>query len=174
MFEGVLFIGVDQAVSTFFYHGSVAALIRPLDPAELESMLDLSARLYSDEGLRWDRATARRAAAELLAAPEQGGIWLIERDGQIAGYFVLTVCFSLEFGGRFGLLDELYTAELWRGRGLGTEALKFAASWCRSHGMEALRLEVWTGNAGAIRLYERAGFALEERHLMTQRLRPPA
>jgi ribosomal protein S18 acetylase RimI-like enzyme len=36
--------------------------------------------------------------------------------------------------------------------------------------METVRLEVWTGNAGAIRLYQRAGFALEERHRMTKRL----
>lgn len=150
------------------------ALIRPLQTNELEPMLDLSKRLYAEEGPAWDREGARRAAAELLAAPEFGGIWIIESEGEIAGYFVLTVCFSLEFGGRFGLLDELYIAEEWRGRGLGSAALEFAAAWCRGRGIGALRLEVWTRNAGAIRLYERAGFALEERHLMTKRLRPPA
>lgn len=133
-------------------------------------MLDLSAQLYAREGLAWDRAGARSAALELIANPGLGGIWLIETDGATAGYVVLTACFSLEFGGRFGLLDEIFLAEPWRGRGLGTGALEFAARWCRERGMGALRLEVWTGNTSAIRLYERAGFALEERHLMTRRL----
>src|SRR5690348_1265035 len=97
-------------------------------------------------------------------------MWLIEDEHQAVGYLVLTVCFSLEFAGRFCLVDELFVSEESRGRGLGTQALEFATSWCRSQGMQALRLEVWTGNSGAIRLYERAGFALEERHLMTKRL----
>jgi GNAT superfamily N-acetyltransferase len=152
------------------YDSEVTAAFRPLDGASLERMLDLSAQLYSREGLASNRERARRAAMELTANPERGRIWLIETDGETAGYMVLTVCFSLEFGGRFGLLDEIFVDEPWRGRGLGTEALQFAADWCRERGMQALRLEVWTGNTSAIRLYQRAGFALEERHLMTRRL----
>jgi GNAT superfamily N-acetyltransferase len=142
----------------------------PLEAANVETMLDLSAQLYAGEGSSWDRAVARHAALELIGKPEWGGIWLVEADHHPAGYFVLTVCFSLEFGGRFGLLDEIYLAEPWRGRGLGAEALEYAAHWCRERGMTALRLEVWTGNLRAIRLYQRAGFALEQRHLMTRRL----
>jgi GNAT superfamily N-acetyltransferase len=142
----------------------------PLRLDHLDTMLDLAAQLYGREGSHWDREHAQLAAAELIAHPEHGGIWLIESDGEAVGYFVLTVCFSLEFGGRFGLLDEIFVAEDWRGRGLGAEAVAFAADWCLQQGMEALRLEVWTGNAGAIRLYKRAGFALEQRHLMTRRL----
>lgn len=133
-------------------------------------MLHLSGQLYAREGLAWDRERARRAAEELIAEPQSGGIWLVCVDGETAGYLVLTVCYSLEFGGQFGLLDEIFLAEPWRGRGIGTEALEFAAEWCRERGMEALRLEVWTANASAIRLYQRAGFTLEERHLMTRRL----
>jgi GNAT superfamily N-acetyltransferase len=143
---------------------------RPLTLDRIDALLDLSAQFYAREDVDWDRERAGRAAAELIAHPELGGIWLIESDGEAAGYFVLTVCFSLEFGGSFGLLDEVFVAESWRGRGFGTAAIEFAAAWCRERGMQALRLEVWTGNSGAIRLYERAGFALEQRHLMTRRL----
>jgi GNAT superfamily N-acetyltransferase len=136
----------------------------------LEVMLDLSAQLYAREPGAWDRQHARRAAEELIADAGRGGIWLLEVEGEAAGYLVLTVCFSLEFGGRFCLVDELFVADEWRGRGIGTQALEFAGQWAREQGMEALRLEVWTGNAGAIRLYQRAGYALEERHLMTRRI----
>ena len=144
--------------------------VRPVDRGNLETMLDLSSQLYACEPGKWDREHARRAAEALIAAPECGSIWLVEAEGRPVGMLVMTVCWSLEFGGRFGLLDELYIEEEWRGRGIGTHALKLAEQWCRERGMEALRLEVWTGNSGAIRLYQRAGFALEERHLMTRRL----
>lgn len=152
------------------YDSEVHAAFRPLDSARLEILLDLSAQLYARESCAWNREGARRAATELMANPERGGIWLIETGGATAGYMVLTVCFSLEFGGRFGLLDEIFLAEPWRGQGFGSDALEFAGGWCRQRGMQALRLEVWTGNTSAIRLYQRAGFALEERHLMTRRL----
>ena len=152
------------------YDNGVKTAFRPLDLHGLEPMLDFSAQLFSREGLGWNRDRARRAARELIATPQRGGIWLMEADSATAGYFVLTVCYSLEFGGSFGLLDEIYIAEPWRGQGLGAQALEFAAAWCRERGMQAVRLEVSTDNAGAIRLYERAGFALEERHLMTRRL----
>jgi len=148
----------------------VAVTFRRLERGSLDLMLDLSAQLYAREGLGWNRARSQRAAEELIAEPERGGIWQIGVDGETAGYLVLTICFSLEFGGRFGLLDEIFIADAWRGRGIGSEALDFAAEWCRERGMAALRLEVWTGNAGAIRLYQRAGFALEQRHLMTKQL----
>ena len=141
-----------------------------MDRVSLETMLDLSAQLYQGEGWKWDREHARRAAEALLAAPESGTILLLEVEGQPVGILVMTAGWSLEFGGRFGLLDELFIAAPWRGCGIGTQALEFAAAWCRERGMEAVRLEVWTGNAGAIRLYQRAGFALEQRHLMTKRL----
>jgi len=144
--------------------------IRPLTLDRIETMLDLSAQLYAVWDVLLDREHACRAATDLIAHPEVGGIWLIEADDNPTGYFVLTVCFSLEFGGRFGLLDEIFVAEPWRGRGFGAQAIEFAAAWCRERGMEALRLEVSTGNTGAIRLYEHAGFALEQRHLMTRRL----
>ncbi|HKE23873.1 MAG TPA: GNAT family N-acetyltransferase [Bryobacteraceae bacterium] len=141
-----------------------------VDSTTLESMLDLSAQLYGQEGWEWNREHARRAAEALIAAPESGEILLIEAGGQAVGILVMTIGWSLEFGGRFGLVDELFVAEQWRGHGIGMQALQFAEQWCRERDMEAVRLEVWTGNPGAIRLYQRAGFALEERHLMTRRI----
>ena len=40
--------------------------------------------------------------------PRVRAIWLIEADGADVGYMVVTICVSLEFGGRFALLDEFY------------------------------------------------------------------
>ncbi len=46
----------------------------------------------------------------------------------------------------------------WRGRGIGTRLLAEAEADCRRHGLDRLSLVVFDQNAGAKRLYERAGF----------------
>ena len=137
-------------------------------PATLDAALDLMSCLYTEAGGSHDRPGARRAAEWLFRHPEAGGVWLVHVDEKIAGYLAVTACFSLEFGGAFGLLDELYFEEPWRGRGLGAHAIAFAADWCRTRGMSALRLEVAHDNQRALRLYQRAGFETHHRDLMTK------
>lgn len=107
----------------------------------------------------------------MLTEPEFGGVWMIELNGAIAGYLVVLLGYSLEFGGRFGLLDELFVAEGYRGTGLGSEALAFAERQCRSRGWHALRLEVGQENRRAISLYRRSGFEMHDRFLMTKWMR---
>lgn len=129
------------------------------------------ARLYAGESTAFDSQRARRAALWLLAHPEAGGTWHIEAEGQAAGYLVVTVCVSLEFEGRFALLDELYLDGPFRGRGLGAQAVEFAAEWARAQGMRALRLEVSPGNVTAQGLYRKCGFLPCRCRLMTRWLR---
>ncbi len=104
----------------------------------------------------------------LLADPESGGVWTIEMDGSPAGYLVFTFGYSLEFGGRFGLLDELFIEEPWRGRGIGRQAVDFAGRLCVERGWRVLRLEFFPGNRRASDLYRRSGYQTPERFLMTK------
>ncbi len=140
----------------------------PVTPTTLDAALDLMSRLYTEPGGVHHRERARRAVEHLFNNPQSGGVWLIESDSHTCGYIAMTACFSLEFGGAFGLLDELYLLPDWRGRGLGAEALAFAELWCRSHGCAALRLEVDLSNERALRLYSGAGFSSHRRDLMTK------
>jgi len=128
----------------------------------------MMAKLYSEGGDPFDADRARRATAVLLAEPEFGGTWMIEVAGERAGYLVLVLGYSLEFGGRFGLLDELYLDAAWRGQGIGKQALDFAAEQCAARGWRALRLEVGQKNQRAQALYTGAGFHLHDRFLMTK------
>jgi GNAT superfamily N-acetyltransferase len=125
-------------------------------------------RLYEQDALSYDPVRARAACEWLVANPDSGGIWLIATEGVEIGYMILTVCVSIEFRGRYALLDELYLDPQWRGRGLAAEAIDFAADWTRSQGMSALRLETATDNAHAIHVYRKSGFSLHDRHLMTK------
>jgi len=123
-------------------------------------------QLYHDG--RYDEDRQHRAVERLLAAPDLGGVWLIQSDGEPAGYIVLTVGYSLEFHGPYALLDELFIDAAWRSRGIGSEALAFAEQWSRERGFQTIRLEVGHHNPGALRLYRRHGFDAPDRHLLSK------
>jgi GNAT superfamily N-acetyltransferase len=124
--------------------------------------------LYAHDSLPYNLDRPRDTCEWLLANPELGGIWMIRCDGQDAGYLIVTVCISIEFRGRFALLDELYVDEPFRGRGLGAAAVEFAADWTRARGLSAIRLETAQDNLRAQALYRKCGYSVEERYLMTK------
>ncbi len=140
----------------------------PLSEATLVDGLRLREQLYLHEDLVYDGSGAAELMRELIAHPAFGMLWLIQLEDQIAGYLLVTLCYSLEFQGRFGLLDEFYLEEAWRGQGIGSAALEFAEETCRGLGLKALRLEVAHANSRALELYRRQGFSVESRHLMTK------
>src|SRR4051812_47143102 len=115
-----------------------------------------------------DDATARAAVERLLADPALGRAWVIRSGDEPAGYVVLTLGYSIEFGGRTAFVDELYVAPAHRRRGIGRLALRFAAHQAAVLGGRGLFLEVSPANSGARRLYEAAGFVERKYRLMTQ------
>ncbi len=94
-------------------------------------------------------------------------IWIIDVEGEVAGYIALAIGFTIEAGGHDGFLDELYLREPYRGSGIGREAVKFAIDACPSLGIRRLSLEVERHNRRARRLYEEIGFFTHDRILMS-------
>lgn len=106
----------------------------------------------------------------LVGDASLGRVWLICTAGTAIGYMVLTLGFSLEYGGRDAFIDEIYIREPSRGQGIGTHALSFAEERCRALGVRALHLEVERANSGAYNVYRRVGFVDHDRYLMTKRI----
>jgi len=129
---------------------------------------ELMTEFYAHEGLAFDEARTMGAFRTLAGDPNLGRMWIFRVDGEAVGYLAMTVCYSLEFAGRCAVVDELYVREAHRGRGIATRALELAAGACRELDVSALRLEVDVGNARAMALYRRLGFALQERYMMTR------
>jgi ribosomal protein S18 acetylase RimI-like enzyme len=123
---------------------------------------------YAEEHLVFDELIAPRAVHELLAEPSLGSILLLEHDGAVVGYLIITFGFSLEFHGRYALLDELYLVPAARGRGWGKHALELAADTARQAGVSALRLEVNHANTRARATYLKTGFQDNRRDLFTR------
>lgn len=135
---------------------------------DLPRLVELMRELYQDQEMVFNEEVARSTLNKTLLDPTLGSAYLILLDEQLAGYFVLTSCFSLEFHGKFALLDELYVREEFRRRGLGKSAMEFAETICRKMGIKAIRLEVGTVNKVGQSLYDSVGFKREPRYLMTK------
>lgn len=151
------------------YYRFVPARFLPIAADAVDRVLPFMSRLYSQDALDYDAARARRVAQWLIANPGLGGIWLIESEGAAVGYLALTVCVSLEFHGRFAMLDELYIDPAARNQGIGPEAISFATQWAQSRNFAALRLEVAHENLHAQHVYRKSGFAPHhDRRLMTK------
>lgn len=126
--------------------------------------------LYRHEKLDFNEDVARSGLNKTLLDPTLGSAYLILAEEEVAGYLLLTSCFSLEQQGKFILLDELYVREKFRRRGLARSAVEFAETVCRKMGIKNLRLEVIRKNKAAQALYDSSGFQREERYLYTKRI----
>jgi GNAT superfamily N-acetyltransferase len=146
----------------------VNALFQLLSDQELSALLELMSEFYAQQHMRFDEPAASRAVTNVLNNPHLAQIYLIFHGTELAGYFALTFCFSLEFHGRFALLDELYLREPYRRKKLGKAVVAFAEDICKKAGIKAVRLEVGRGNQVAQSLYRTAGFQEDERNLMTK------
>ena len=133
-----------------------------------DALAELMREFYLHEGLDYERSRAREAFRALVADPALGRVWLFRIGGEVVGYAAVTVCYSLEFAGRYALVDELYVRERWRGGGIGARALEMAVEACGELGVAAVRLEVDTWNTRAMELYRRLGFELQKRYLMSR------
>ena len=142
--------------------------IAPATLADEPVLAELMREFYAHEGLRFDAERTLGAFRTLVADPNLGHVWIFRSGPDLVGYLALTVCFSLEFAGRYALVDELYVREAHRGRGIGARALEVAAETCGELDVSALRLEVDVWNTRAMDLYRRLGFVLQERHMMSR------
>ena len=143
-------------------------LFQLLSEEEVPALLEMMREFYAGQEMRFDTATARGTIGKVLHDRRHGEIYLIFRGTELAGYFALTFCFSLEFHGRFALLDELYLREPFRRLKLGQGVVGFAEGICRREDIAALRLEVGRENIAAQALYRSSGFAEDARKLMTK------
>lgn len=127
--------------------------------------------LYSYDGHAPDVSAWAAAVTELIHMPDLGSVWLIETEGELAGYAVLTYGYSLEYFGRYAFLDELYLVPTARGQGIGSQAIDFLATHARAQGLHSVHLEVDEANRDGQRFYAARGFHYRgHMHLMSRSL----
>jgi ribosomal-protein-alanine N-acetyltransferase len=126
---------------------SDAYRIRVARVSDLDALVALEESVFD-----YDRLSRRQYRHHLRS---QNAIVLVAADAQdILGCGLL----FLRTGTSVARLYSLGTAPQARGRGVGKRLLAALERKAREHGLARLRLEVRTDNAGAIRLYENAGY----------------
>src|SRR5687768_10573327 len=114
---------------------------REARPDDVPRLVALMGEFYAEAGYPLPEDAAARAFAALLGDPRLGRAWLLEADGAPAGYLVLTLGYSMEYGGLRGFVDDLFVRPAARGRGLAAAGLEAARRAAEALGARALLVE---------------------------------
>jgi len=141
--------------------------IRPAEPRDVPALVELwgeLARLHE----RLDGAFAlsrgwRRAYADYLShllGREDVRVVVAESGGQLVGLAVgrITLLPAFFRQRRRGYIQDVYTREGYRGRGIARAMLDHIEAWLRRQGVRRVELTVAAGNPEAEAFWERAGY----------------
>src|ERR1700733_4799474 len=120
----------------------------PVGPTDAETLVQLAGDFHREDG--HPLGAAGEAALRQCAHGEPcARAWLVRQQAEACGYVVITLGFSVEYGGRDGFIDDLYLVPACRGRGFGRRLLDFALARATELGIATLHLEVETINEPA-------------------------
>ena len=142
----------------------------PVCEGDAETLVGLARDFHQEDGHPLTEA-GEKALRAIARGEPFARAWLAREQEAALGYLIITLGFSVEYGGRDGFIDDLYLVPAARGRGLGRTVIGFATAQARELGIGTLHLEVESGNDAATRLYRHAGFEETGRRLMRLRLR---
>ena len=147
--------------------------IRPAGVSDVPALVGLMQSFYAEADFQLDAGPAARTFETLFADSRLGGVWLAEEGSEALGHLVLTVCFSMEYGGLRGFIDDLYVHPSARGRGAAAALLAAAQEEASRGGVRALLVETGHENHIARRVYARAGYVDGGRLLLSLPLAAP-
>ena len=139
---------------------------------DVDVLADLMQAFYAEAGFGLAHDRAAQAFRALLEDPRLGHVWLAEREQRPIGHLVLTLGFSMEFGGPRGFVDDFFVLPNERGNGVGAAILAKVKEECAALGVRCLTVETGLEGHPARRLYVRAGFDDVGRGVLNQPLAP--
>jgi GNAT superfamily N-acetyltransferase len=142
-------------------------------PSDVQQLVTMMDEFYAEGGYPLNHQRATEAFATLLADDRLGYVWFIQADGQNVGYVVLTLCYSMEYGGLSAFVDDLFVRLPFRHGGLATAALIEVRDFCTKRGVRAIHVETGGDNTAAQVVYQRIGFTHTDRQFLTLRLANP-
>ena len=134
-------------------------MIRKLTENHRDLYIRMAEEFYSSDAVLHPipRAYIERTADEALQSDAYAEIYLLECEGEPAGYGLTARTFSQEAGGSVLWIEELYIREQFRSRGLGREFFSYIEEKNKDR-TARIRLEVEEENTGAGSLYGRRGY----------------
>ncbi|HEX8173500.1 MAG TPA: GNAT family N-acetyltransferase [Pyrinomonadaceae bacterium] len=126
-------------------------------PDDIPILVELMQEFYSEAPYPLDRDWAAASFNALLPDDSLGAVWIVFLDSQPAGYVVMTIKFSMEYGGLDAFIDDLFIRAPYRRRGLGRTVLNALFDECERRGVLAVHVEVGQDNEAANALYDSYG-----------------
>ena len=151
----------------------MSVTMRRASAEDLGVLVELMQEFYGEAGYTVNPDPARAAFLPLVAPNQLGQVWLADFEGQVAGYLVLTFCYSMEYGGSCAFIDDLFVRSALRNRGVGKALVGQARALCEDLGVRAMALEVARNNGSAQTVYRSVGFDSSDRELLSLPLAAP-
>jgi len=142
-------------------------VVREANMADIDGIVASGAGLLAEDGgtrdrLRnpdWSAAHGAEYAAKNLANPDMF-LLVAEHEGAVVGhltggYYPATEMWTAP---RAHLIS-IYVMPPWRGQDIGAQFVERFKAWAKDRGAVQLRVTAYAANEGAIRFYQRHGFA---------------
>lgn len=127
---------------------------------DIPTLVDMMQEFYAEADYPLDRQWAADSFYTFLKDDSLGAAWIVVHDSEPAGYVVLTVRFSMEYGGLDAFIDDLFVRPGHRRQGLARAALDALFDECRRRQVLAVHVEVGADNIAAKSLYSSYGLKL--------------
>ena len=132
-------------------------MIRKLTPQDHVLFLDLCREFYHSSAVMHPipESYYENTFQELMRSEVYTQCYILEYEGQHAGYALLSKSYSAEAGGMVVWIEELYLRPDFRSHGIGSEFFAFLE---QEHPAARYRLEIEPDNERAAKLYRSRGY----------------
>lgn len=129
---------------------------RKMTAADAPTVIDMMRTFYASPALitHGSEEIFRNNVRACLAEGPYASGWMLESDGEAAGYAMLAHSYSTEFGRECVWVEDLYLLPAFRGQGAGSAFLQMVR---RAYPGAVIRLEVERGNDQALAVYRKNG-----------------
>ena len=135
---------------------------------DYQDLIPLIKEFCEIDNHEFDDARIEKSLVPLLKDAVLGRVIILEVEGELKGYAVLTWGWSLESGGREALLDEIYVRE--RNQGWGTLLLDKVVATAKENNAQIIFLETELANERVRDFYLRHGFNKEDSIWLSQKI----
>ena len=131
--------------------------IRKIQRGDAEVVTDMMREFYTSPAVLTDgseKIFAANVENILSGSPYVEGFVFVAEE-KIVGYGITAHGYSTEFGGECIWLEDIFVAEEFRGRGVGSKFIRYVKA---RYPEKILRLEAEADNNSALELYKHFGF----------------
>ena len=145
----------------------MAPKIRAARPTDLLRLLRLVNAYYDYDSIAYSERSIRPALSQLLRDRRLGRVWVAEDGRALTAYAILAYSYDLEFGGREGIVTDLFVTARRRNLGYGKLLLSTIGRYCKRAAIYEIEVVVTRHNRAALAFYKALGFRDRRRSVLT-------